>query len=139
MTTAFLYIFAFSSWGLGLLSWMVALSDFISRRDLANKERALEITQKKMLFNRFNDISGIQTSISAQSGKTKRAPWGTVGGAEESPELIPEKIKELMKSSPNHPEVAEIDGTDQILGVKFEARDYPPVFGDGDGDGEDDE
>ena len=39
-----------------------------------------------------------------------------------------------MKSSPLHPEVEEIDGTDQILGVKFEARDYPPVFGDGEDD-----
>lgn len=134
MTTAFLYVFAFSSWGLGLLSWMVALSDFITRRDLANKERALEITQKKMLFNRFNDISGIQTTGAAQIAKTKKASWGKVGEPEESPELIPEKIKELMKSSPNHPEVEEIDGTDQILGVKFEARDYPPVFGDGEDD-----
>ena len=134
MTTAFLYVFAFSSWGLGLLSWMVALSDFITRRDLANKERALEITQKKALFNRFNDISGIQTPGSQQSAKTRKASWGNVGEPEESPELIPEKIKELMKSSPNHPEVEEIDGTDQILGVKFEARDYPPVFGDGEDD-----
>lgn len=134
MTTAFLYVFVFSSWGLGLLSWMVALSDFISRRDLDNKERALEITQKKALFNRFNDISGIQIPNPTLSGKTKKAPWGKVSEAEESPELIPEKIKELMKSSPNHPEVEEIDGSDQILGVKFEARDYPPVFGDGEDD-----
>lgn len=134
MTTTFLYVFVFSSWGLGLLSWMVALSDFISRRDLDNKERALEITQKKMLFNRFNDISGIKIPNPTQSEKSKKAPWGSVGEAEESPELIPEKIKELMKSSPLHPEVEEIDGTDQILGVKFEARDYPPVFGDGEDD-----
>jgi hypothetical protein len=137
MTTVFFYVFVFSSWGLGLLSWMVALSDFMTRRDLESKEKFLEITQKKALFNRFNDISGIQIPSLTQSEKTKRAPWGRVGEAEESPELIPEKIKELMKSSPNHPEVEEIDGTDQILGVKFEARDYPPVFGDG--DGEDDE
>jgi len=113
---------------------MVALSDFISRRDLDNKERALEITQKKALFNRFNDISGIQITNPALSGKSKKAPWGKVSEAEESPELIPDKIKELMKSSPNHPEVEEIDGSDQILGVKFEARDYPPVFGDGEDD-----
>lgn len=138
MTTAFLYIFVFSSWGLGLLSWMVALNDFITRNDLRNKERYLEITQKKALFNRFNDISGIKSpSLSTSQEKGKKTPWGKVGQAEESSELIPDKIKELMKSSPNHPEVEEIDSSDQILGVRFEARDYPPVFGDG--DGEDDE
>jgi len=134
MTTAFLYIFLFSTWGLGLLSWMVVLNDFISQRDLRNKEKSLEISQKTAFFNRFNDISGLQSQ-----DKAKKTSWGKVSAAEESPEFIPEKIRELMRSSPNHPEVEEIDSSDQILGVKFEARDYPPVFGDGDGDGEDDE
>jgi hypothetical protein len=44
--------------------------------------------------------------------------------------MIPEKIRELMKSSPMHPEVEEIDSTDEILGVRFEAENYPPGFGD---------
>ena len=35
-----------------------------------------------------------------------------------------------MKSSPNHPEVEEIDGSDQILGIRFEAKNYPPGFSD---------
>ncbi len=135
MTTVFLYTFLFSTWGLGLLSWMVALGNFITKNNISNQERYIEITQKKALFNRFNDLSGIQ-AYGSKSQSSKRAPWGRVGEAEESPELIPDKIKELMKSSPNHPEVEEIDGSDQILGVKFEARDYPPVFGDGDGDDE---
>jgi hypothetical protein len=114
---------------------MVALGNFITKNNISNQERYIEITQKKALFNRFNDLSGIQ-AYGSKSQSSKRAPWGRVGEAEESPELIPDKIKELMKSSPNHPEVEEIDGSDQILGVKFEARDYPPVFGDGDGDDE---
>ena len=135
MTTVFLYMFLFSTWGLGLLSWMVALGNFITKNNISNQERYIEITHKKALFNRFNDLSGIQ-AYGSKSQPSKRAPWGRVGEAEESPELIPDKIKELMKSSPNHPEVEEIDGSDQILGVKFEARDYPPVFGDGDGDDE---
>jgi hypothetical protein len=128
-------MFLFSTWGLGLLSWMVALGNFITKNNISNQERYIEITHKKALFNRFNDLSGIQ-AYGSKSQPSKRAPWGRVGEAEESPELIPDKIKELMKSSPNHPEVEEIDGSDQILGVKFEARDYPPVFGDGDGDDE---
>ena len=135
MTTVFLYTFLFSTWGLGLLSWMVALGNFITKNNISNQERYIEIAQKKALFNRFNDLSGIQ-GYGSKGQSSKRTPWGKVGEAEESPELIPDKIKELMKSSPNHPEVEEIDGSDQILGVKFEARDYPPVFGDGDGDDE---
>lgn len=131
MVTTILYGFIFSTWGLGLLSWMTVLSNFISKRDLENQEKFLEISQKKALFNKFNIISGIQPP-STQESKVKKTPWGMVEEAEESKDLIPEKIKELMKSSPNHPEVEEIDSSDQILGVKFEAKNYPPVFGDGD-------
>ena len=41
---------------------------------------------------------------------------------------IPDKVKELMELSPNHPEVEEIDGADEIIGVRFEAENYPPGF-----------
>ncbi len=43
---------------------------------------------------------------------------------------IPDKVKELMSKSPNHPEVEEIDGSDEIIGVRFEAENYPPGFED---------
>lgn len=105
----------------------MALSTYLTKSELDTKEKILEINQKKALFNKFNTMSGIQLPE-----KAKKTPWGKVAEAEESSELIPDKIKELMKSSPNHPEVEEIDGSDQILGVKFEAGNYPPVFGDGD-------
>ncbi len=43
---------------------------------------------------------------------------------------IPDKVKELMSKSPGHPEVEEIDGSDEIIGVRFEAENYPPGFED---------
>ena len=51
----------------------------------------------------------------------------TAGTVPDHP-YVDEKIRELMKSSPDHPEVAEIDVFDEIIGVKFEAENYPPGF-----------
>lgn len=138
MVTVFAYVLLFSTWGLGLLSWLMVLSNFMSRSDLDNQEKFLDISQKKAIFNKLNSISSMQMPTLSPD-KVKRAPWGEVAEAEESPNLIPDKIRELMRSSPNHPEVEEIDSSDQIIGVKFEAGNYPPVFGDSDGDGDEDE
>lgn len=120
MTTAFLYVFLFSTWGLGLLSWLAALGHSLSRWDLERQERTLDIEQKKLIFGKFNSITGDKSVSLTNSIVTANK------------EDIPEKIKELMKSSPNHPEVEEIDSSDQILGVRFEAENYPPGFGDED-------
>jgi hypothetical protein len=115
MLTASLYLFAASVWGAGLLTWVVVLSHKVRVWELEAQDKALELEQKKQLFSRFSQMSGKGT-IAAPVSKE-----------------VPEKIKELMKSSPNHPEVEEIDGSDQILGVRFEAENYPPGFG-GDAD-----
>jgi hypothetical protein len=132
MVTAILYMFAFSTWGLGLLSWMMLLGRKLEEWKLQTQERELEISQKKLMFNKFNSLS--MTPASSQ-GATKQTPWGSVTATEPPvKESIPDKIRELMSSSPNHPEVEEIDGTDQILGVRFEAAEYPPSFGDEDDD-----
>jgi hypothetical protein len=114
MLTVFLYFFVASTWGLGLLSWVVVLSHKLRVWELEVQDKALEAEQKKQLFNRLNQMSG--------KGAFAASPTSV-------PKEIPEKIKELMKSSPNHPEVDEIDGSDQILGVRFEAENYPPGFG----------
>jgi hypothetical protein len=131
MTTAILYTFVFSTWGLGLLSWVVVLGHKLEKWGLDTQERNLEITQKKLLFNKFNSLSAPTTA--SASGATKQTSWGSVTATEPpSKESLPEKIKELMASSPLHPEVEEIDSGDQILGVRFEAAEYPPAFGDED-------
>jgi hypothetical protein len=120
MTTVFLYIFLFSTWGLGLLSWVVALGHFLTKGDLELKDKTLDIEQKKLLINKLNSLTN---SIG------NRMP-SFAGIAPIAPKELPEKIKELMKSSPTHPEVEEIEPDDQIIGVRFEAENYPPGFGD---------
>lgn len=120
-----LYIFIFSSWGLGLLSWFAILGAKLTRYNLENEERGLKIKAIKA-------INGAIPSMASQ-GKIPTPPWAKPSSeSQPNPENIPEKVRELMKSSPSHPEVEEIDGTDQILGVRFEAENYPPVFGDED-------
>ena len=119
MTTAFLYIFMFSTWGLGLLSWIVGLSHSLRKWELEVQEKILEIEQKRHFFNKFS-------SLPSKGGFIAPVPQGSRD--------VPEKVKELMRSSPNHPEVEEIDGSDEILGVRFEAENYPPGFGGDVGD-----
>jgi cytoskeletal protein RodZ len=135
MVVTFLYIFAFSTWALGLLSWIVFIGQKLQQWDLNSQEKTLDIKQKQIIFNKFNSLTpgaGISGSVIPDS--IKQAPWGSVASTEPmSKDSIPEKIRELMKSSPNHPEVEEIDSGDQILGVRFEAENYPPGF-DGDED-----
>lgn len=120
MITVTLYVFLFSTWGLGLLSWLAALSNSLAKWDLERQETMLDIEQKRLIFGRFNSITGDRSISLTNSVVTANK------------DEIPEKIKELMKSSPNHPEVEEIDSSDQILGVRFEAENYPPGFGDED-------
>lgn len=119
MTTAFLYIFLFSTWGLGLLSWMCALANFVANRELDREDKKLNIDHKKFMFSRFGSIPNLNFNHPERMVHTNRPN-----------DQIPEKVQELMKHSPNHPEVEEIDGTDQIVGVRFEAENYPPGFGD---------
>lgn len=120
MTTAFLYVFLFSSWGLGLLSWMCALANFVADRELDREDKRLNIDHKRSMFSRFGPVPNLNSGRSGSRGAQTNKPS----------DQIPEKVQELMKYSPNHPEVEEIDGSDQILGVRFEAENYPPGFGD---------
>jgi len=122
MTTVVLYTLLFSTWGLGLLSWFAALSNTLAKWDLDRQEKVLDIEQKKLLLSKLSSITGARASSLTPAAHM----------VEGSKDAIPEKIKELMKSSPNHPEVEEIDSSDQILGVRFEAESYPPGFGDED-------
>lgn len=122
MITIGLYALLFSTWGLGLLSWLVVLGHTVAKWDLDRQEKVLDIEQKKLLLSKFSSITGSRSSSLASIAQM----------SEVSQDTIPEKIRELMKSSPNHPEVEEIDSSDQILGVRFEAENYPPGFGDED-------
>lgn len=37
-----------------------------------------------------------------------------------------EILQKMIAESPNHPEIAEIEKNDQIMGVLFEGKSYPP-------------
>lgn len=121
MTTALLYIFVFTTWGLGLLSWLVGIGHFVSKSQLEAEDKSLDIEQKKFFISKINSLP---------NNPGAKPPSFAVS----SPKELPDKIKELMKSSPTHPEVEEIDSDDEIIGVRFEAENYPPGFGDSDDD-----
>lgn len=122
MLTALFYFFVFSTWGIGLLCLLSLLGDFITTSELNRKEKALELSHKTQLFDKINSFTD------SKPPALPNFPQGFIP----APADLPEKVKELMKSSPNHPEVNEIDGSEPILGVRFEAENYPPGFGEGD-------
>lgn len=131
----FLYLFGFSTWAVGILSWFIFLGGWIGKRDLEMRNLKLEVEQKEFMYKKFTSLSeklsaGMPSIAPPTVPTGMKTPWGSVSDTKPSKELIPDKIMELMQSSPDHPEVNEIDGSDQILGVRFEAKDYPPVFGD---------
>lgn len=133
----FLYIFGFSTWAVGILSWLIILGGWVGKRDLEMRALKIEVQQKEFLYKKFTSLSeklsgGMPPFPQPPNSPGMKTPWGNVSDTKPSKELIPDKIMELMQSSPNHPEVNEIDSSDQILGVRFEAKDYPPVFGDED-------
>jgi hypothetical protein len=114
MLTTLLYFFIFSSWGLGLLAALSALSMKLQTHSAEMKSKALElesdtieVTSKKAFIEKINGI-----------GK----PQGR----------IPEELAKLISNSPGHPEVNEIDGDDEVYGVVFQAHSYPPSMDDND-------
>lgn len=39
---------------------------------------------------------------------------------------MPDELKKLIESSPEHPEVNEIDEDDEVFGIVFKSHTYPP-------------
>lgn len=113
MLTTTLYVFIFSSWGLGLLAALTALS-------MKLQEHGIRIRAM---------------SLDAESGTLKQALMGRIAGGRVSRE-IPEELKKLMEHSPDHPEVNEIDGDDEVYGVVFKSHSYPPSMDPEDDDDE---
>ena len=116
MTAALLYIFAFSTWGLGLVTWLVWLGTFIQRHNVDLETRKASLAKAKLSLM---SLGGFMLPRPSQQSRSD----------------IPEQIKQYMQSSQGHPEVEEIDSEDVIVGIKFEGSSYPPDFDDED-DGE---
>lgn len=123
MVSALFYIFTFSSWGLGLIAFISLIGINVEKWQKKKEALDFELKEKTILFEKLTSASSPFGLMMTQSAtKTPSS----------SQKNIPEKVRELMKSSPNHPEVAEIDPSDEIIGVKFEAENYPPGFEDDD-------
>ena len=117
MLTTTLYLFIFSSWGLGLLAALTALSMKLQEHGVQIRGMSLELESDTL------ELSGKQAFVNRM-----------VGGRGSRP--IPDELKELMGHSPDHPEVNEIDGDDEVYGVVFKAHSYPPSMENEDDDDE---
>ena len=121
MATIFVYIFAFSTWGLGIVALISAIGINIEKWQKKKEVIEFELKEKTIMLDKL-------TSGPSPFGMmAMMAEMGAKRQGNASPP-IPDKIKELMAKSPNHPEVEEIDGSDEIIGVRFEAENYPPGF-----------
>ena len=121
MASAILYVFAFSTWGLGLVAFISMIGINIEKWQKKKEVLDFELKEKTVLLEKLtsNNSPLNMMAMMAEMGAKKQ---GTVAPP------IPDKVKELMAKSPGHPEVDEIDGTDEIIGVRFEAENYPPGF-----------
>ena len=123
MATIFVYIFASSTGGLDLVAFISMIGINIKKRKKRKDILDFELKEKTILLERLTSSnSPFMGMMAAAALSNKKEGRGAPP--------IPEKVKELMELSPNHPEVDEIDGTDEIIGVRFEAENYPPGFED---------
>ena len=125
MLSALFYVFAFSSWGLGLIAFTSLIGINVEKWQKKKEILDFELKEKTIFLERL-------TSNASPLGFM--AMMAQMGGKKEGqgPAQLSDKIKELMQHSAGHPEVEEIDGDDEIIGVRFEAENYPPGFEDDD-------
>jgi len=121
MVSALFYIFLFSSWGLGLIAFVSLIGINVEKWQKKKEALDSEIKEKNIFFERLVSSNPIFDPALISQINKKDSSNATVA-------QVADKIKELMSHSPDHPEVAEIDGSDDIIGVRFEAENYPPGF-----------
>lgn len=121
MASAILYVFAFSTWGLGLIAFISMIGINIEKWQKKKEVIEFELKEKTILLDKLTSNSSPfgMMAMMAQMGNKKEGM---------NTPAIPDRVKELMEKSPGHPEVEEIDGSDEIIGVRFEAENYPPGF-----------
>ena len=121
MASAILYVFAFSTWGLGLIAFISMIGINIEKWQKKKEVIEFELKEKTILLDKLTSNSSPfgMMAMMAQMGNKKEGM---------NAPAIPDRVKELMEKSPGHPEVEEIDGSDEIIGVRFEAENYPPGF-----------
>lgn len=120
----FILILASLSWLAAVITWLVFIVQRVEKWEIDKEAIKFEMEQKKESINKMG----------ARAEALMSSKGNSTAAIINHPTEISEKIKELIKSSLNHPEVEEIDPTDTILGVRFEADSYPPGFSDIDDD-----
>lgn len=117
MTSALLYIFFFSTWGLGLLTWTTLILIRISEFNQSTERHKFKLQNAKVKMAE-NMVNSLRDRL---SGGTM-SPLGRG---------MSSRLQDLVRTAnQNHPEVNEIDPSDLIIGVKFEGSDYPPEMDD---------
>ena len=89
MFAAILYIFCFSTWALGLLSWIAYMGKKFEDWDLVHKEKKLELQVAQFQLEKVGLY--ISTQNSSKSAVENKAQT-----EKPNKQDIPEKIKELM-------------------------------------------
>ena len=122
MTVALLYIFLFSTWGMGLLTWFVLMAIRVqtSTQDTEMHKLVVQSEKMKMADDMISQIR--------QKMGSSLMPSTQIQGNNE----LSSKLQELIKTAGRHPEVGEIDHNDLIIGVRFDGVDYPPTVDDDD-------
>lgn len=120
MTSALLYIFLFSTWGMGLITWLVVLGIKVQ-----NSSQESEMNKLTLQSERLRLTDDLISQVRQRMG----GPAQVQGNNH-----LSSKLQELIKTAGSHPEVGEIDHNDLIIGVRFEGEDYPPTVDDDDED-----
>lgn len=108
--------------GAAALTWLCILSIYVTKENLDISERKLGLKFKQLSYDRESAISsGVYMQLML-------AKMGLVEKAKPRQDL-PKEIKDLISSSPDHDEIQEIDGDDELIGVVFDGS-YPPEFSD---------
>jgi len=128
MISIIFHIFLFSTWGLGLASFVSFMGQWLNDREIKREILKLDLKRKNYFFENPNASTPFDHLIGGEDF-LKSIKTNFPQGDESQ---IPEKVKEFMAMSKDHPEVKEIDGTDEILGVRFESENYPPGFDEDD-------
>lgn len=107
-----MFIFALQT--LFIITWVLGLVLALCKFSLYLKSQTLKL--------KFAEVA-------AQAALTKSSFLAAMSGSN-PPTEIPDHLKSLIEASPDHPEVNEIDPTDQISGVLFQSDSYPPDMDD---------
>lgn len=117
MPAPLLTIFVSLTWGLALLFGLVLLGILAGNNTTKRKFLNLKLEAESLdLFVK----KSLLAKMAMRGGSPLTAPSPvTMSG-------ISDKLKELMKMSPDHPEVKEIEEDDEVVGVLFKSDSYPP-------------